>query len=95
MTEVRTYRQKHEVSPEDVQKLQKSHAEVACLVMREINCPYCGFVVDRVFSDATGHRMIYCRKCKEEYPINLGYFRRIKQWRRDSGWRPKRKRQNR
>jgi len=56
-------------------------------MMRDINCPYCGFLVDRVFSDATGHKMVFCKKCKEEYPVNLGYFRRMRAWRRKHRYR--------
>jgi uncharacterized protein YbaR (Trm112 family) len=59
-------------------KLTASRKETVTLTLREIRCPYCDFLVEKVFSDATGHKMVYCRKCKEEYPINLGYFRRMK-----------------
>jgi len=33
-------------------------------------CPYCGYLVERVFSDITGHKTVFCKKCKEEYPAN-------------------------
>ena len=65
--------------PSDItSKLRASRKEAALLTLREVRCPYCGFLVDKVFSDITGHKMVYCRKCKVEYPINLGYFRRMK-----------------
>lgn len=75
---VRPYHQKC-LTPEKRHKLTLSRAETAGLTIRDIHCPYCGLLVDRVFSDVTGHKMVYCRKCKAEYPVNLGYFRRHKQ----------------
>ncbi len=78
MNQIRTYYQKNNIPPEIKRKLQISKSETDTLALREIRCPYCGYLVERVFSDASGHKMIYCKKCKEEYPINLGYFRRMK-----------------
>ncbi len=60
------------------EKLLKSQEEAENLVMRDIRCPYCGFLVEKVFSDIFGHKQVYCKKCKREYIINLGYFRRQK-----------------
>ena len=68
----------HKLSPDVLHKLSVSRRESAALTLREIHCPYCGFLVEKVFSDAAGHKMVYCRKCKTEYPINLGCFRRMK-----------------
>lgn len=73
-------------------RLDLSREETIDLTLREIHCPYCGFLIDKVFSDATGHKMITCRKCKSEYPINLGYFRRVKGWRRYEGYHGSRQR---
>jgi phage FluMu protein Com len=81
VNQIKTYYQKNNISPEIKRKLQISKMEIATLAIREIRCPYCGFLVERVFSDASGHKMIYCKKCKEEYPVNLGYFRRMKRHR--------------
>lgn len=78
MSQVRVYHQKAEISADVQQKLRKSKAETAGLTMRDINCPLCGYLVERVFSDISGHKMVYCKKCKAEYPVNLGYFRRQK-----------------
>lgn len=78
MTQVRTYQQKNTLSQEVRCKLDDSRQEAMSLALRDINCPYCGFLVERVFSDITGHKMVFCKKCKEEYPVNLGYFRRMK-----------------
>ena len=66
------------LSAEVSRKLTESRKEAVTLTLREIRCPYCDFLVEKVFSDVTGHKMVYCRKCKVEYPINLGYFRRMK-----------------
>ena len=66
------------LSAEASRKLTASRKETVTLTLREIRCPYCDFLVEKVFSDAAGHKMVYCRKCKSEYPINLGCFRRMK-----------------
>lgn len=67
-----------EISTEQLHRLELSRLETANLQLREIHCPFCGFLIDKVFSDVTGHKMTFCRKCKGEYPINLGYFRRVR-----------------
>ena len=90
MRTVRVYCQKPSVSSEDQCKLALSRQEAKELMMRDINCPYCGFLVDRVFSDVAGHKMVFCKKCKEEYPVNLGYFRRMRAWRRKHRYRRER-----
>ena len=66
------------LSPDVSRRLSDSRRQSAALTLREIHCPFCSFLVEKVFSDAAGHKMVYCRKCKSEYPINLGYFRRMK-----------------
>ena len=66
------------LSPDVSRRLSDSRRQSAALTLREIHCPFCSFLVEKVFSDAAGHKMVYCRKCKSEYPINLGCFRRIK-----------------
>ena len=38
----------------------------------------CGFRIQRVFSDATGHLSVKCQKCKNVHILNLAYFRRIR-----------------
>jgi uncharacterized protein YbaR (Trm112 family) len=78
VNQIRTYHQKEDIPIEVRRKLQISMLEAETLTLRDITCPYCGYLVERVFSDITGHKMIYCKKCKQEYPINLGYFRRMK-----------------
>lgn len=79
------------MSAEKLYRLERSKEETDGLVLREIRCPYCGFLIDRVFSDAVGHKMIVCRKCKREYPINLGYFRKRKRWQYYNGSSNRRK----
>lgn len=66
------------LEPETIDKLLKSEQESSELTLREIRCPYCGFLVDKVYSDASGHKEMHCRKCKIDYAVNLGYFRRQK-----------------
>ena len=78
MNNVQAFRQKEELSPAVMLKLLKSKPETEHLAMRDIRCPFCGFLVEKVFSDISGHKQIYCKKCKQEYVINLGYFRRQK-----------------
>lgn len=56
------------LSPDVSRRLSDSRRESAALTLREIHCPFCSFLVE----------MVYCRKCKSEYPINLGCFRRMK-----------------
>ena len=48
----------------------------------KIRCPRCNFVIDKVFSDAKGHFLSKCPKCKSQYIMNFAYFRRQKGIRR-------------
>ena len=82
MNTVQAHRQTS-VSQDSLYKLRLSRSETEGLFLRDIRCPYCGYLVERVFSDVTGHKMVHCRKCKEEYPVNLGYFRRVSRRKRD------------
>ena len=43
-------------------KLLVSFEECAGLTERELNCPYCDYPIDGVFSDATGHLRVKCQK---------------------------------
>lgn len=85
MSAVQAYRQTS-VSKDNLYKLRLSRSETEGLSLRDIRCPYCGYLVERVFSDVTGHKMVYCRKCKQEYPVNLGYFRRVTRRRKYTGF---------
>ncbi len=78
MMQATVIRHQKPLSPEISHKLAASRKAATMLKLRDIHCPYCNFLVEKVFSDATGHKMVYCRKCKMEYPINLGCFRKMK-----------------
>jgi phage FluMu protein Com len=73
-----------QIAPEIEHRLLLSRVEAEELNERDILCPVCGFRIQRVFSDATGHFRVKCRKCKNVNVLNLAYFRRFK--RRQSGW---------
>ncbi len=60
------------------QRLLMSRIEAESLKSRDILCPTCGFKIQQVFSDATGHLSVKCKKCKSVHILNLAYFRRIK-----------------
>lgn len=75
---VRYHYERPEPPPENTHKLELSAKEVVGLTKRDVHCPKCDFVVDRVYSDAVGHKDAKCQKCKFEGPINLAYFRRQK-----------------
>ena len=87
MSTTTRHRHTSEVSADKLHRLELSRLEAAGLQLREIHCPFCDFLIDKVFSDVTGHKMIFCRKCKGEYPINLGYFRRVRERKQYDGFR--------
>ncbi len=63
----------------DVQKrLLLSRSEAESLKERDIKCPVCGYLLQRVYSDATGHLSVKCQKCKNVHILNLAYFRTVK-----------------
>lgn len=53
-----------QVAPEIQKRLLLSRVEAESLKERDILCPTCGFRIQRVFSDATGHLSVKCQKCK-------------------------------
>ena len=67
-----------QTTPEIQNKLLLSRVEAESLKERDILCPTCGFRIQRVFSDATGHLSVKCQKCKNVHILNLAYFRRIR-----------------
>ena len=67
-----------QVAPEIQKRLLLSRVEAESLKERDILCPTCGFRIQRVFSDATGHLSVKCQKCKNVHILNLAYFRRIR-----------------
>lgn len=65
-------------SKETLEKLLLSRMEVENLQRRTIKCPICSFTASITYGDCTGHTNIKCQKCKFEGPINLAFFRRMK-----------------
>ena len=70
-----------QIAPEIEQRRLLSRVEAEELNERDILCPVCGFRIQRVFSDATGHLRVKCRKCKNVHVLNLAYFRRFRRGR--------------
>ena len=66
-----------QVVPEIQKRLLLARVEAVSLKVRDIHGPTCGFRIQRVFSDATGHLSVKCQKCKNVHILNLAYFRRI------------------
>lgn len=66
------------VRPEVQERLRLSRLEAETLQERDIRCPTCGFRIQIVYSDATGHLSVKCQKCKNIHILNLAYFRRIR-----------------
>ena len=67
-----------QVAPETQRRLLLSRVEAESLKESDILCPICGFRIQRVFSDATGHLSVKCQKCKNVNILNLAYFRKIR-----------------
>lgn len=65
-------------APEVRRRLMLSRIEADTLKERDILCPICGFKIQKVFSDATGHLSVKCQKCKRIHILNIAYFRKIK-----------------
>ncbi len=63
------------MNDEVFQKLESSKRETVTLTKRDLLCPNCHFRIDTVFSDIQGHIQVKCKKCKNEYIMNLAYFR--------------------
>lgn len=67
-----------QAAPDVRQRLLLSRLESETLKERDILCPTCGYKIQRVFSDATGHLSVKCQKCKNIHILNLAYFRRVR-----------------
>ena len=63
-------------SSDILEKILLSQKEVEGMQKRDLRCPICGYRIQGVFADRTGHAEVKCRKCKFEGPLNLAYFRR-------------------
>ena len=72
------YDPRYKPSPEVLRLLELSWLEVEEMEKRDLKCPICGFRIEGVYADRTGHAEVICRKCKYEGPVNLAYFRRQK-----------------
>lgn len=51
-----------QLAPEVRKRLMLSRIEADTLKERDILCPMCGFKIQKVFSDATGHLSVKCQK---------------------------------
>lgn len=60
-----------QVAPEIQKRLLLSRVEAESLKERDILCPTCGFRIQRVFSDATGHLSVKCQKCKNVHILSI------------------------
>ena len=66
-------------SAEARKKAALSKSEAFDLTTRELRCPYCGYLVLKLFSDMrTGHLESKCPKCKKISQYNTAYFKREK-----------------
>jgi len=72
------YDSRYSPSPEVLRLLELSQFEVENMEKRDLKCPICGFRIQGVYADRTGHAEVKCSKCKFEGPLNLSYFRRQK-----------------
>lgn len=66
--------------PEVKQKIELSLTESCDLTERELHCPYCGWYINTIYSDCSGHFKAKCYNCKEITVFNLSYFRRHKRF---------------
>ncbi len=66
-------------SDDDLLRLMLSLEDITGVSMRDIRCPYCGFLMERVGSDLrNGHKEAKCDKCKAEFLIDYRYFKTAK-----------------
>ncbi len=63
------------MNEEIFEKLEMSKTEVTELTLRDLRCPNCRFLIDKIYSDIRGHMQVKCPKCKNAYIMNLAYFR--------------------
>ena len=64
--------------PDVHRRLMLSRIEADTLKERDLLCPECGFRIQTLYSDISGHLRVKCPKCKGIHILNLAYFRRIK-----------------
>ena len=64
---------------EAILKAKLSTKETLDLSERDLRCPFCGFLILKLFSDMhSGHLQAKCPKCKTISQYNTAYFRRKK-----------------
>lgn len=63
------------MNEEVFEKLEMSKTEVTELTLRDLRCPNCRFLIDKIYSDIQGHMQVKCPKCKNAYIMNVSYFR--------------------
>lgn len=63
------------MNEEIFEKLEMSETEVTELILRDLRCPNCQFLIDKIYSDIQGHMQVKCPKCKNAYIMNVAYFR--------------------
>lgn len=69
---------RRQTDSERERRLLLSRVEAEALEERELHCPVCGFRIQTLYSDVSGHLRVKCPKCKGVYILNLAYFRTIK-----------------
>lgn len=74
----RNYKRYDVVTPEVEELLAQSLRNFEGHILRNVNCPFCGFCVDKVGKDNTGFIFARCPKCKHEQILDLRYFRTAK-----------------
>ena len=78
MSEQIEYNHRYSPDPEILRLLELSRAEVEDMSPRDLRCPICGFRIQSVYADRSGHINVKCQKCKFIGTLNLAYFRRQK-----------------
>ena len=74
-----------QASPANSRKLLLSRIEAETLQERDLLCPVCGFRIQTLYSDISGHLRVKCPKCKAIHILNLAYFRKIKRIKKNIG----------
>lgn len=69
---------RRQTDSERERRLLLSRVEAEALEERDLHCPVCGFRIQTLYSDVSGHLRVKCPKCKGVYILNLAYFRTIK-----------------
>ena len=67
-------------SPDIMRKLELSRQEAERVETREMRCPVCGFLVQRIPVTQTDIVFVKCRKCKFDGALSPAYFRRMKRY---------------